>query len=806
MVIRPGSGGVCWVVRKAFRLLVFLLLLATAGLLLGYVYLRQSLPRLEAEIQVSGIGAAVEILRDRYGVPHIFAAAERDAHFALGFVHAQDRLWQLEMNRRIGAGRLSELIGAGGLETDRFMRTLGLRRAAQANHAHLDEDARATLDAYAAGVNAFLATRPVLPPEFLFLRVRPEPWSPVDSISWLKVMAWDLGGNWRNELLRMRLAKTMELARIHQFLPPYPGDAPPEIRDLKSLYEGLEREPPRVAQAESGADPDFLPGSNSWVVSAARSASGKPMLANDPHLGLTAPPPWYLAHLSAPGLDVIGATLPGVPGVLVGRNARIAWGFTNTGPDVQDLYLEKLDTAGNYLTPQGPRPFEVVAETIRVRGAAEEALQVRVSRHGPIISDVVRSALELTPRGHAMAFAWTALAQDDRTMQAAIRVGRSQTWQEFEAALRDLHAPQQTATYGDVDGNIGFIAAGRVPVRKPENDLKGLAPAPGWDARYDWAGYLAFDALPRSFNPAAGAIVSANHKITPPGYPHHITFEWQAPYRARRAEELLLAAQRQSLGSLARMQMDVVSPAVRELLPQLLSTRPKDDAAREALKMLAAWDGSMAAARAEPLIVTAWWRELALALYADELGNDFRQNWSTRAPFVQGALTGNTAWCDDVRTARLETCDELLSESLDRALRDLRRRFGDDPRSWQWGRAHMAQHRHRPFSRYALLARFFDIRVPSPGDAYSINVGRSDFNDEAAPYANRHAAGYRAIYDLADPQGSLFIHSGGQSGNPLSPHYRAFAEPWARGEYIPTVTERRTLEANGVQRLVLTPR
>jgi penicillin amidase len=791
--------------RKVFRLLAFLAVLAAAIVLLGYVYLRQSLPQLEGEIAVAGIGAPVEILRDRYGVPHIFAASERDAQFALGFVHAQDRLWQLEMNRRIGAGRLSEALGPGGLETDRFMRTLGVRRAARANHARLDEDARATLDAYAAGVNAFFATEPVLAPEFLLLRVRPEPWSPVDSIAWLKMMAWDVGGNWRSELLRMRLARTLDTARIHEFLPPYPGDPVPAIRDLRDVYEGLEREPPRIAGKETGFDSDSLAGSNSWVISGERSTSGKPLLANDPHLGLSAPSIWYLAHLNAPGMDVIGATLPGVPGVLLGRNERIAWGFTNTGPDVQDLYLEKLDTAGNYLTPLGARPFDVVTEKIEVKGSAAETLQVRISRHGPIVSDSVQSALELTPRGHAMALAWTALAEDDRTMQAAIRIGRSRSWQEFEAGLRDLHAPQQTVTYADVDGNIGFIAAGRVPVRKPENDLKGLAPAPGWDARYDWTGYLPFEALPRSLNPAGGAIVSANQKLTPPDFAHHISYEWQAPYRARRAEALLLATPRQSLESLARMQLDVVSPAVRELLPHLLSTKPKDDAGREALKMLAAWDGSMAAAHAEPLILTAWWRELAFMLYADELGNDFRQNWSPRAPFVLGVLTRYPAWCDDVRTSRVESCAELLSESLDRALRELRRRFGDDVRAWQWGHAHAAQHRHRPFSRNAWLARFFDIGVPSPGDAYSLNVGRSDFNDDTAPYANRHAAGYRAIYDLADPQGSLFIQSGGQSGNPLSPHYRAFAEPWARGEYIPMRTERRTLEANGVQRLVLTP-
>jgi penicillin amidase len=792
--------------RKVFRLLAFLLVLTTLGLVFTYVYLRRSLPEVAGEIPTSGLAAAVEILRDRYGVPHIFAQSERDAHFALGFVHAQDRLWQLEMNRRLAAGRLAEVFGASGLDTDRFMRTLGVRRSAEANLSHLDEETRRNLEAYAAGVNAFLATQPVLPPEFLILRVRPEAWSPLDSIGWLKMMAWDLGGNWRNELLRMRLSKTLPLARIHEFLPPYPGDAPLKLPDLKSLYGLLEQPPPRVAGKEAGSDPDLLHGSNSWVVSGARSSSGKPLLANDPHLGLTAPPVWYLAHLNAPGLNVIGATLPGVPGVVLGRNDRIAWGFTNTGADVQDLYLEKLDTAGNYLAPEGPRPFLQIQEKVLVRDGQEETLGIRVSRHGPVVSDVARSALELTPRGYAMALAWTALADDDLSIQAVLRVGRARDWQGFLNELKNLHGAPQTATYADVDGNIGFIAAGRVPLRKPDNDLKGLAPAPGWDARYDWAGYLPFDALPRAFNPPGGTLVSANQKITPPGYRHHITVEWQPPYRSRRIEELLLKTALHDSASFAHMQIDTVSVAVRELLPHLLSTKPKNEQAREALKMLATWDGTMAAGRPEPLIVTGWWRELARALYSDELGEAFRANWSPRAVFVENVLKNNSAWCDDVRTRRSETCDELLTESLDKALQDLNRRYGRNLQAWKWGEAHPAQHRHQPFSRNTWLAGYFEINVPSPGDAYTIDAGRSDFNDDAAPYANRHAASYRAIYDLANPQASLYIQSAGQSGNPLSPHHAAFAEPWVRGEYIRMVTDRERLEAEGAQRLVLTPR
>jgi penicillin amidase len=787
-----------------FRLVGIFLsaLVLAAGV--GVLYLRQSLPAWEGEVEVPGLHAPVEILRDRFGVPHIFARSERDAQFALGFVHAQDRLWQMDMNRRVGAGRLAEALGRGSLETDRFLRTLGLRRVAQANLAHLDEDTRRHLDAYAEGVNAFLGTQPVLPVEFFITGVKPELWSAVDSLTWLKMMAWDLGGNWRNELLRMHLARKLPLARIHQFLPPYPGDAPPQIRELQELYRDIE--PPRVtdgkwgrtlfSESQNRVRPHFPGGSNSWVV--ARGASGKPLLANDPHLGLSAPPVWYLAHLEAPGLSAIGATLPGLPGVLVGRNARIAWGFTNTGPDVQDLFLEKIDTRGHYLTPQGSRPFEVVSEKISIKGEEAQDLQVRVSRHGPVISDVSRSALELTPRGYALALQWTALAEDDLTMQAALAVPRSSDWSTFLEATENLHAPQQTITYADADGNVGLVVAGRVPLRKPANDLKGLAPAPGWDARYDWSGYLPFAQLPRAFNPPGGSLVSANHKIVPPGYPHHITVEWQPPYRAQRIEELLREHAAHDVSSFARMQLDAVSLAVRELLPLLLTAKPSSGEAREILQMLASWDGTMAARRPEPLIVTAWWRELTRALYADELGEAFRQHWGPRALFVRQALTEHPAWCG-------KPCDALLAESLDKALRDLKERYGPDPQAWTWGEAHPAWHRHRPFSRHPWLAPFFDIAVPSAGDAYTINAGRSDFADEAAPFASRHAASYRAIYDLADPQRSLFIHSGGQSGNPLSRHYRAFSEAWARGEYIPMVTERSRLEAEGAQRLVLTP-
>jgi len=793
------------VLRFAGKLAVLLVALVAALLAGAYLVLRQSLPRTEGEIRLAGLVAPVEVLRDRYGIPHIFAASAEDASFAQGFVHAQDRLWQMEMNRRIAAGRVAEIVGAGALETDRFLRTLGVRRSAEANLRALDAETRRLLDAYAAGVNAFLASAPVLPVEFWLTGSKPEPWTPADSVAWTKMMAWDLGHNWRDELLRMRLAKTLPLARIHQFLPPYPGEKTPVIADLKELYSSMERDAVRLAAF--APDNEGL-GSNNWVVSGARTASGKPLLANDPHLGLTAPPVWYFAHLSAPGMNVIGATLPGVPGVILGRNERIAWGMTNTGPDVQDLYIEKLDAAGGYLTPEGPRPFQIVEETIRVKGGENEKLRIRISRHGPVISDVSRVAQEQAPRGHVIAFAWTALAEDDRSMQAAVKFARAREWDGFLAAASDFHAPQQNMVYADVEGNIGFVAAGRVPHRKAGNDLKGMAPAPGWLAKYDWAGYLPFEQLPRSFNPASGAIVTANHRITPPGYPHFISSNWEPPYRADRIQHLLEATPKHSVHSFARIQADVVSLAMQELLPKLLAARPRSEAARKALALLAKWDGAMAPERAEPLIAWAWWRELTRAVYADELGEAFRVNWLARAVFLGKVLSGDAErarWCDDVRTPATETCEEVLALTLDAALADLNKRYGSDQSRWRWGEAHVARHEHRPFGRQPLLARFFDITVPSPGDTYTVNVGRHNMNDEARPFANRHAASLRAIYDLSDLEKSLYIHSGGQSGNILSDHYQAFSKAWAKNEYIPMRAERKTLEAEPHQLLRLTP-
>ena len=789
---------------RLFLALALLVALAAAG---GYLWLRQSLPQLEGTLALSGLTAPVEIVRDRYGVPHIYAGSVEDAYFALGFVHAQDRLWQMEMNRRIGSGRLSEALGAATLDADKFLRTLGVRRVAEATLKALSATARSQLDAYAAGVNAFLAQRSgPLPPEFLLTGVEPEPWQSADSVAWIKMMAWDLGANWRTELLRMRLAKKLSAAQIGEFLPPYPGDAPLAIADYAALYRQLDASR-LAALALPGLSEDGA--SNNWVVAGTRTASGKPLLANDPHLGLAAPAVWYFAHLSAPGFEVMGATFPGVPGVVLGRNRHIAWGFTNTGPDVQDLYIERVDGAGRVLAPQGWQPLAARSEVIKVKGRPDVTLTVRASRHGPLISDVFKPAADAVPQDFALAFAWTALREDDLSMQAAGKFASANNWKEFLAAARDFHSPQQNMVYADTEGNIGFVAPGRVPLRKPENDLKGEAPAPGWDAKYDWDGFNPFDELPQRYNPAAGEIVTANHKIVAKDYPHYLTSEWILPYRAERIQQLLDAAPKHTLQSFERIQADTVSLQVREILPLLLKTRSADAETQQVLQQLERWDSNMAVEGAEPLIVSAWLRGLGRLIYADELGDMFDAEWAHRADFMYNVLadTGGAGhWCDDVNTPAKETCAELLPRALALALADLKRRYGSDPKQWRWGEAHFALSEHRPFGRQPQLAKFFDIRVPSPGDTYTVDVGRNTLSNEAAPFASRHAASLRAIYDLAALDKSVYMHSTRQSGNLLSPLYRNFAEPWSRAEYIPMSMKRTDAMAGSLGTLRLQPR
>lgn len=779
-------------------------------------------PRLNGTLTLSGLHAPVDIVRDAAGVPHIYAKTTDDAYFALGFVHAQDRLWQMELNRRIAAGRLAEILGAKAVGTDRFLRTLGVRRNAEKILEHLGPDTRAALDAYARGVNAWLGQHSgPLSPEFLLTGApAPAPWHPVDSIGWQTMMAWELGSNWSQELLRMRLSQRLSLAQINEFLPPYPGDPVIATRDYTQLYRQLAGTTGQLAAVAAVAPPSLIEGmgSNDWVVAGAESETGKPLLANDPHLGLAAPALWYFAQISAPGLNVIGATLPGIPAVVLGRNDRIAWGFTNTASDVQDLYLEHINPANprQYQTPDGWADFKERTEIIKVKGAPDVTLKVRETRHGPVITGAlpVADKAPLDAKKYVISFAWTALRPDDLTLQAGMKIDRARNWQEFLDATKDFGAPQQNMVYADVDGNIGFVAPARVPIRKPDNDLKGLAPAPGWDARYDWAGFIPFDQLPRQYNPASGRVVTANQKIVGSDYPYFLTSEWTLPYRADRINALLDARPKQSVESFAGIQKDTVSLAARELLPLVRRLAPRSDRQKAALDTLLGWNGDMGENRPEPLIFNAWMRETSRRIFADELGDALMKDYWEQRNVHQVMVNvlknkdGQARWCADVTKGKAgarQSCDDVLSAALDAALDELEQRYGKDMSTWRWGNAHVALSAHRPFDKVGLLASFFDIRVPTSGDNYTVNVGRYDLSDEKEPFVSRHAASLRAIYDLSNLENSRFIQSTGESGNVFSPLYRNFVQRWADVRYIPMETRRAEVEKDRIGLLTLKP-
>jgi penicillin amidase len=795
-----------------------LALSALAGLAAVALWACRSLPEWSGALSAPGLERPVDIVRDRYGVPHVFAQTEADAYFGLGYAHAQDRLWQLELDRRLASGRLAEVFGRDALPRDRLFRTLGLRRAAEQSLPYLDAVTRAALDGYVRGVNAFLQSDPPLPVEFGMFGLRPEPWTPLDSLVWLKMLAWMLASNLDAELARARLSERLGPRELAEFFAPYPGE-PPVV--LQGPVEGLGWLPPALGGATgalvppSGA-PNLGLGSNNWVLDGRRTQSGKPLLANDPHLALTSPSIWYLAHLHAPGLDVVGATLPSVPGVILGHNPAVAWAFTNTGSDTQDVFVERLvpGDPSRYQTPEGTLAFDVVRELIHVKGAADEVLDVRISRHGPVLSGGYDPATQVTGAGHVLALAWTALAPDDGTLDFVTRAAHAQNADELRQAARHLDSPPQNVVYADTSGQIGFVAAGRVPLRRPSGVQHGLMPAPGWDGRSDWDGFLAFEQLPNVQNPETGAIVTANQKITPPDYPYWLSADWSDPYRAQRIQGLLEAVDKHSVATFGAMQLDVRSGSAVVVLPLLLSAMTEEGARltpteRQLLDRLGSWNLEMRKEALEPLLFSAWLRQLQGAIYEDELGAAFRDAFAERIDFVDNVLSdrgGQSRWCDDVRTPASETCPERVARAFRDAVRQLTERYGDDVSEWSWGAAHVARARHFPMTKVPLLRDLFDLVVASDGGTNTVNVGAYAVDDDAAPFESRHAAGYRAVYDLGDLDASRFAINGGQSGHVLSSHYRDGLEPWQRGELVPMLTRRASVEQGSLGTLRITPR
>lgn len=817
-----------WVKRISVGLVAVLLLLGAAAAL----FVQSMFPRLDGTQQVHGLGAAVAVERDAADVTHIRAGSSQDAMFALGWVHAQERGWQLEFNRRVMHGELSELFGSATLDTDKLMRALDVKGTAARQYAALPAHAREALDRYSAGINAYHARGRQLSPEFVLLGTRPGgaggiAWTPQDSVGWTLMMALDLGGNWGNEFARLSLSQPLDSEHLWQLMPAYPGEKPAASVDLPALYRslgvfrqaaGAPQEAP-AGKAISGA-PETLriaaprsaalqawsdawvrdagtnegKGSNNWVIAGSRTKSGKPLLANDPHLGLSAPAIWYFAHLEAPAgqaadgtplaaIDTVGATLPGLPFVVLGRTAGVAWGFTNTGPDVQDLYLEQIhpDDPAQYRTPDGWARFGVRTETIRVKGQPDVALQLRSTRHGPVLSDAQASHAQVIDTArYVLALRWSALDTDNQTVLAGLQTNQAQTVPELFAALAHYHSPMQSVVAADTQGRIGLKAAGRVPVRHADNDIRGVAPSPGWDARYDWQGWLPYDQTPQD-DGAKGWIATANQRITAPDYPHFLTQDWALPYRYERIAKLIEATPLHDEESMRQLHADQHSEAALRLLPFIQQAAGSHALVPAAKDALARFTGAMDAEQPAPLILAAWTDELVRGVVAPRVGEArFAATYGKRdfRAGIEGILARNDAWwCQPLG------CAGQASAALDRALERLQAQYGADVAQWRWGEAHPAVSAHHPFSSVAALAPYFNVSVPTGGDSYTVNVGQYDASKTAGPFVNRHAASLRAVYDLADLERSRFVYQTGQSGLVLSPRYRDMAEEWRQVAY-----------------------
>jgi penicillin amidase len=801
--------------------LVAIAVLAALAAVAIYAALRCSLPQVDGTVTVVGVSAPIEIVRDQDAVPHIFASTKLDALYGLGYVHAQDRLWQMEMQRRIGFGRLSEIFGPVTVAQDRFLRTVGFGRAARAAWEHLPTDARRQIDAYVDGVNAFIMTHhgASLPPEFLLLRFEPERFTGPDVLAWVKMMAWDLSANYSFELLRRDLIAKVGPERAAQLMPPYAKDglsildgAMGQLGRVGRIgrIEGMGRvgQVGRMAQAGDrgwlatffsaldgglpevrdfllgGASTESL-GSNNWVVDGTMTASGKPLLANDPHLGTRIPSTWYLAHLSAGSFDVIGATAPGTPAVALGRNRRIAWGATNVAADVEDLYREQLDPTGNFAEFRGAlERLTHVSEVIAVKGTAPVTVDVRFTRHGPLVSDALNASRAAQPEARRpppvepLAFRWTALDPDDTTIAAFLRLNEARDWSDFTTALRDFVVPSQNFVYADVDGHIGYYAPGRIPIRAAGD---GAAPAEGWTGAAEWIGRVPFDALPHVFDPPSHFVVTANNRPASDDYPYMLGLDWAEPYRAQRIDDRLQERKKFSPTDFAAIQADTVSLHAADLLPRLIErAHPDGSADREALATVRRWNHDARGDSAGAAIFEAWFIHVVHGLVGDDLGSLTTENYQGRFSFVTRFIKNTLAsddrsWCDDVRTPQKESCDDIVTKALHDAVDDLTHRLGGDQSRWRWDGVHRVVFPHQGLDAVALLRPFLSRSMPNGGDWSTVDVGAVAADH---PYEQRSLPGYREIIDLSPANDSFFILDLGESGHPLSAHYDDFLSDW----------------------------
>ncbi|NVE01789.1 penicillin acylase family protein [Massilia sp. BJB1822] len=774
------------------------------------VYLSRSLPVQDGILQAAGLHATVSIERDRHGVPTIRAENEHDVYFALGFTHAQDRLWQMEMNRRIAAGRLSEVLGETTVGSDVFFRTLGLYRNAERILSALDPASRQALQAYVDGVNSGIANTRTLPVEYHLSRFTPEAWRPVDSLAWQQLLSWKLSSNFGDEFQRSALSQLFGMEKTNQLMPAVPADAAQAA--MTQLPRTL---PDYIGQRHAALfEPQRYVGSNAWVVSGKLTANGAPLLANDPHLPISLPSPWYLAKLRGGSIDAEGATFPGLPFIVVGRNRQIAWGMTTTMADTQDVVLERLN-------PADPNQYEVAGryhdmdihyEEIQVKSdllkPPKKPVQIAVRRtvHGPMLSDVGGpvSALPYSVR-------WSGDDDQGGSFASFLKLNQARNWPEFNAALSNYVAPVHNFMYADQAGNIGFVTAGKLPLRRVG---RGAVPTAGWLSGQVWDGWIPFAETPRQYNPERGYIVTANNRVVAENYPYHISYDWAPDFRATRIstqlDQLLATRHRLTPTQMMALQADVVGYPAKGILSYLKQLRGVSPRQRHALNLVRNWDGAMHADSSAATLVTAWLARFNQLLLDRQFERTERASLAKRKlPYLYTSSNGafvdkvlaaqGVGWCDAPASPQVMPCQVELLRALDHALDELHSELGDDSAQWQWGKVHQMQFPHFPFSEPRLMpgmptvprsvfARFFHREVSNGGGDHTVNLAPSSLAADTR-YQQFYGVSYRQLIELT-PQGTaLFIQNTGQSGNVLSPHYDDLLHLQHAGGYLPLAPE-----------------
>ncbi|WP_225026117.1 penicillin acylase family protein [Xinfangfangia pollutisoli] len=814
--------------RWLIRIVSGLLLLGVAAVLVLYWFLSRSLIDYNESFTLNGISAPVEIVRNNDAVPHIFGKSDADVYFALGFVHAQDRLWQMTMLRRTAQGRLSELFGPPTQQVDELVRRLDMYGLALASVKAQDAETMTALTAYSAGVNAWIeqvnsGARGRGAPEFWLFEPEIAAWAPADSIAIIKLMSLQLSSHVQDEVLRARLSLLLSPERLADILPDDPGQAIAALPDYAALVPGVAPDARKLDFALGPFSPVAEPGmagaSNAWAAAPSRSAAGGALLAGDPHLGFTAPSIWYLARLELQSGGVIGGTIPGVPVVMVGRSEKMGWALTTAYLDDQDLVIEKQNPENpeEYALPDGSWARFTSRQTIlQVKGAPPVTLTLRWSRNGPILSPKLYNVGTVTPPGHVAALSWTALSDQDTSMTAAIHLMKAQTVAEAMEAGRLHVAPAQNLMLAGPDG-IAMQVIGHMPVRDAAHPSQGRLPSPGWNPAVGFKGMFDYAENPSFLNPPSGLLGNTNNKSVDRPFPLHVSFTWGDTMRIQRWLTLMKSRGVHTRESFIEAQTDTVNPTARLLLPLIgadlwftgeAAPEGTPEAFRErALKLLAEWNGEMNEHMPEPLIAEAWLRRLQDRLIRDELG-PMADTFTHPDPVFLERVFRNTdgagIWCDVIQSAAVETCTDIARMALDEALLRLSETYGPNIESWRWGDAHQAAQDHPVLGNIPVLRYFVNIRQSTSGGDDTLLRGRTKGEGEN-PYLNVHGAGYRGVYDFADPDSSVFIVSTGESGHPLSRHYDDLGELWRRSEYIPMSLDPALARGAAVGIMHLTP-